>query len=279
MAEIIFNFQGSEKIIQCKTNEKFNEIFNKFAKEIGININTIYFLYQSKNISENLTFNQLANSQDLKRNKMNIYVYQKLIKSKEIICPECGENIRIKFKDYKISLDECKNKHIINNLFLNEFENTQNIDSSKIFCDKCQLNINNLYNIKLYKCYPCGMNICRLCKYNHDKNHNIINYNKKNFKCNIHNETFNSFCDKCKKNLCFLCEKGHENHDIIYYKDIMPNQDQLYNEINELNIKIEAFCQEINDIILKLNKVVQNFDIYYKIIYNIEKLSSIKKYK
>ena len=37
----------------------------------------------------------------------------KLNKSKDIICPTCGENILISFKNYKISLLDCKNGHII----------------------------------------------------------------------------------------------------------------------------------------------------------------------
>ena len=58
--------------------------------------------------------------------------------SKEIICPECKEIIRIKIEDYKIILFDCKNGHIINNLTFDKFEESQIIDESKIICANCQ---------------------------------------------------------------------------------------------------------------------------------------------
>jgi predicted nucleic acid-binding Zn ribbon protein len=47
---------------------------------------------------------------------------QSIMKSKEVICPKCGYSIRIKIKDYKISLYDCKNSHIVDNLQFDEFE-------------------------------------------------------------------------------------------------------------------------------------------------------------
>ena len=41
--------------------------------------------------------------------------------SKDIICPECKENIILDIKNFNINLKGCKNKHEINNvLLLNE---------------------------------------------------------------------------------------------------------------------------------------------------------------
>ena len=77
---------------------------------------------------------------------MNIIVYdiyeneiveEKIEKSKEIICPKCKENILIEIKDYKINMYDCKNKDIIENIKIKEFENTQKIDISKIICNEC----------------------------------------------------------------------------------------------------------------------------------------------
>ena len=93
--------------------------------------------------------------------------------SNEIRCPECKENILINIKDYTIDLYECKNGHKIENILLNEFENMQKIDISKIVCNKCYKNNINI-NEELYICIECNINLCPLCKYKHDKNHNII---------------------------------------------------------------------------------------------------------
>ena len=61
------------------------------------------------------------------------------------------------------------------------------------------------------------MNLCPICKTNHNNNHNIINYNDKEYKCSIHNEIYNSYCNKCNKNICMSCENEHNEHLIIYY--------------------------------------------------------------
>ena len=66
---------------------------------------------------------------EIKENKKD----NNIIKSKEIICPECRENIKINIKEYKI-LYECKNKHK-NIITFNEFDKSQNIDESKIICE------------------------------------------------------------------------------------------------------------------------------------------------
>ena len=94
----------------------------------------------------------MANALDKERKKMNILVMcnenqnngKKLIRSKNIICPECGEDIKIKINNYKIDLFECKNNHVIKSLSLNEFEKIQMIDLMKIKCDICKEN--NYYN-------------------------------------------------------------------------------------------------------------------------------------
>ena len=109
----------------------------------------------------------MANLIDKERKKMNILVNEDIndtkeddntfIKSKNIICPKCGENIKIKIENYKITLYECKNKHEISDLSFDEFENTQKINLSKIICNECNLNNKyNTYNNEFYKCYKCN---------------------------------------------------------------------------------------------------------------------------
>ena len=52
------------------------------------------------------------------------------------------------------------------------------------------------------------------------------------FKCNIHNEQYNSYCNQCNKNICILCEKEHKTHDKISLGELIP-------DINKLNEKSE----------------------------------------
>ena len=185
MVEVEFNFNNMKTIIQTNMNEKMNDIFNKYVIKIGKNINDIYFVYDGGIIKDNLkdiTFNEFANNIDKNRKKINLLVYERninkekkdIIKLKEIICSKCGEKIRIIIEDYKIKLFGCINKHEINNISFEEFENIENIDESKIKCDKCKNNNKgNTFENIFYKCNICKMNLCPLCKLNHDKSHNI----------------------------------------------------------------------------------------------------------
>ena len=278
MVEVIFNYKGIETIIQCNINDKMKDIINKFISKTQNNIKNKYYFYNGDKINEELTFNKQANEIDNKRKKMNILVYDEeekndkddkdksIIKSKEIICPECKENILIKFQNNKINLYECKNNHIKNNILLEEYENTQKIDISKIKCDKCkEKSINDTYNNEFYICNSCDIKLCPLCQSIHDKNHNIINYNDKNYICRKHNVNYIRYCKECKINICLLCEDEHKNHDNISFRDMIINKDNILKEYEELRKIIDKLRMNIEEIKNILNKVMNNIEIYYKI--------------
>ena len=113
-------------------------------------------------------------------------------KSKDIICPTCKELCRIKIENFKIILFDCINHHVIENIKIKNFSNTQKINISNIICDKCQIkNKGNYPNNEFYKCLTCNQNLCLLCKPNHISAHNIIKYDNKNYICHKHNEHLN----------------------------------------------------------------------------------------
>ena len=161
---------------------------------------------------------------------------------------------------------------------LDEYENTQYIDISKIKCEQCLIkNKSETYNNEFYRCCNCNKNICPLCKSNHDKNHNIINYDIKNYICEKHNESFVEYCNDCKIDICLSCENEHINHNKTHYKNIMKDMNKLKNEMNEYKREIDIFINDINDIINKLNKIKENILIYYNIYNNIIKYNESKK--
>ena len=94
MAEIEFNYEGSNTIIQCPLNEKMKDVIQRFKNKVLKNGDFI-FLYGGSQIKEELTFEEQANTLDKQRNKMSIIVNYKddilvqknLKKSKYIICP------------------------------------------------------------------------------------------------------------------------------------------------------------------------------------------------
>ena len=197
---------------------------------------------------------------------MNELVKNNSTEYKEILCPKCLESCFFQLDNYKITLYKCKNNHVTNNIFLKDFKETQKFDSSKIICDKCKgKDINCINNTKKYKCYSCGLILCKKCKSLHNNNHKLINYDKKNYKCIIHNEIYNSYCITCNNNLCMLCENIHKNHQIIYYKNIMPNIANLKDEMGEFKNTFNIFNNEIQSIIKILENTINNLNIYYEI--------------
>ena len=301
-----FNYNGTKTVIQCKSNEKMKNICKKFANKIQLDINNIYFSYDGKagnEFNEELTFEEIINSEDKKRNKMNILVYsneldknnekENKIKSKDVICTECGESIKMDIIDYKIILSECKNKHTIENILLDEFEDIQKINISDIKCEICKkCNKGNSYNNIFYKCITCKKNICPLCKSNHDKLHKIINYDDKNYICDKHNENYYSYCEKCKQNLCIVCEGEHKSHNIISFGSILVNKDESIEKNKDLRYYIDLFNNNVkiiiniaNDVIDKMNKyykivedIINNYDNKnrnYEILYNLNKIRNI----
>ena len=279
MAQVEFQYEGINTIIECQEDQKISEIFNNFISKSDIKENEINFFYDEKNLTQidkNLTFNQIANSVDKERKKMDIKVIstkeeleKKLIKSKNIICPQCGEDIKMKINNYKINLFGCKNDHIINNISLDEFEKTQMVNLNEIKCGICKKNKSNTDDNKLYKCNECNMNICPVCKLKHDKNHNIIDYDKIYYICNKHEEPFTNYCKKCKINICSLCEKEHINHEMILLRNLIIEKKNILNKIDEIGKSINLFNDNIDKIIEILNNMKNNVNIFYKLIENI----------
>ena len=135
MAEVEFFYNGGNIIIHCNKNDKMKEIFEKFINKTQTDRNKIYYLYNGEKINkEELTFEELANNNNINKIRILVNIINEeinknnIIKSKNIICPECKENIKIKIEDYKIKLYECKNNHILDNILFEGYEDTQFID-------------------------------------------------------------------------------------------------------------------------------------------------------
>jgi hypothetical protein len=177
-------------------------------------------------------FKEEANDYNKQNKEMIITVYEGInnennspnnvtTKSKNIICQKCKENCRMSIINYKIILYECKNGHKINNIFLKDFNNTQLINESSIICNDCNIE-NKAFSLKkkFYKCLTCKKNLGILCKEKHVKEeHKIMDYDKKDYFCEIHNEIYFSYCKECRLNLCLTCYSEHDkNHNKIDYK-------------------------------------------------------------
>lgn len=283
MSQVNFIYNGIHTTILCSTNETMKEIATRYTIKIQKNLDDLIFLFGGVELSLNLKYNQICGQQK----KINILVYDKhstiiniknkLKLSKDIICPECGEICLIIFKDYKIKLYGCKNNHK-KYTSMNDYEETQKIDESKIFCNICKKKKSESYNNKFFICGKCNVNCCPLCSSIHAKEHILIDYENKNYLCIKHNEQFISYCDICKYNLCLQCELEHNNsHKIIPYKSIYPNLSDIKNKLKNIENIIIAFNDDINKIIDILNKIKNNINEYYEINYKILNSFEINK--
>ena len=137
----------------------------------------------------------------------------------------------------------------MNKILISQYENTQKIDQSRIICEICNKNNKaSTYNNMFFRCNNCKKNICPLCKDQHDKSHDIINYNDKNYICEDHSERYYSYCKSCKKNLCTECEKYHNGHAIITYGNLIQEKSELRNNLDKFKNAKDNFNKVIKDL-------------------------------
>jgi len=82
MAQVEFQYNSISTIIQCNEDQKMSEICNNFTSKSNLDENNLNFIYNGiagKQFDKNLTFNQMANSLDKARKKMNILVISNTI--------------------------------------------------------------------------------------------------------------------------------------------------------------------------------------------------------
>ena len=279
MVEIEFNYNQQITTIQSKTDEPLKEVINKFLQKTLLKQNNVFFIANGKLVNNEKTVESHMYQMDKENNKLKILVQsseeeeankeQILVKSKDIICPECHEPCIIKADDYKIFLFGCKKNHQVK-LKIKDFLGTQNINISNIICEKCKVkDKGNSPNNQFYKCLTCNINLCLLCKTVHQSEHYIINYDHINYICEKHYEQYIKYCKKCNKNICFSCEDEHAGHEIISLNELKPNIDEIKNKLIEMKKEIDIFTNNINQIINQLNELINDINIYYEINNNI----------
>ena len=284
MVEIIFILNEHETIFKGKPEEKMKEIFQKFALKESKNIDNLYFLYNGNKVNEELTLDQLINKSEIIKNKIYINVKYKdkptdngptineanLIKSKEIICPECYDYSRISIKDFKITLYGCKNGHLSENILLSEFEKTQELDNTNKIGNNCEEH----YDSFISYCTNCKKNLCFDCVNDHqncklidfqtikpkinDIENNIIKLKSRINKCNLIIESYIKKLNNIKNN-------------IYNYYNIINNIFNNYK--NNLRNRNYTILKNVNDIIGNNENTIKDLE---KVI-NSEGLDQIKK--
>ena len=276
MIQIEFQLDQQKIIIQAKSDETFQSVIDRYIQKSQIQLNSVYFISNGSQINPDQILENVMTDMEKQNKKMNVLVNmiedkskdkkQVIIKSKDIICPKCGEPCRITLEDCKIKLFGCVNKHITSGIRLLNFPETQKVDISKIICDKCKVqNKGDSTDHIFYKCLTCKKNLCILCKVTHPSDHNVMRDDLINNICPEHNEQLIKFCVDCNLNTCFSCDEKHRQHETINLVDLKPNMDEIKNKILQLKKEIETFKKEIEKAIMKLNKLNESLDIFYEI--------------
>ena len=292
--KVYFIFKDKKLEFEFIKDDLIQNIFSSFANKINRNMNNFNYVYNSETIInyENKKLSDLNN----KDNLINIFVYEKsgpnenketydkntiektsLEISEHIICPKCKKMCEIGIDNFKISIKNCENNHSMSSLYMNDFINTQYIDSTKIKCYNCKKSEKDLlYSNKFLKYHllqcSCGIILCDSCFHSHketkektqennEEPHYSIEYQDKDFFCFKHNSMFIGFCHKCKKNICSKCESDHNKHRIDIFKKISPNEvfiKKIKSMKEELISKLNNFNNELDELINLLNKISNN---------------------
>ncbi len=77
MAQVKFNLNGTEAIIQCNKEDKMGFILDKFLIKTKKEKTDLFFLYNGSIVDSELKFEEQANEYDKKEGKMNILVNEK----------------------------------------------------------------------------------------------------------------------------------------------------------------------------------------------------------
>ena len=286
MAEIIFIHNQQPIKMQCNENDIFKTVKEKFAQKVNIKSEYLYFLFNGRYIESNETIEKIFSNELKNKSTIKVLVFkyndESTVKiknnndnkiSKDIICPKCGDICQIEIKNYKFNFICCKQGHVINDILFTDYRKNQKIDESKIICNSCNiLNKAVTTDNKFYLCLTCKKYLCPICKSKDNKNHDIFDYDNKNYICLIHNEKFSSFCQNCKINLCIECEAAHfDKKNVFYLNNILPNNEKYKKNLTELKIQIELLKEKMNEIRKTFDKIIINLETYYEINNNLFK--------
>ena len=236
---------------------------------------------------------------------LNLKISLNSLKSNCLRCPDCSL-IPSLFLDNNADLIyiSCNAGHI-NTMKINEYikTNTSNTFQDKLMCYKCLSKFTSKNNSTVFYCQDCKYYLCKSCEFNHNKKHKIsnigelstiINTNKFDTTCFIHNKNFSYFCNKCKLNLCQNCyDINHKNHPVVKISEIskhlkisditsnFKNEQNIWTNIeNLLNNIFSKIKEEIDDLIenkkteIKFKEYI--IKMYEKNKYNYNTLKNIK---
>lgn len=208
-------------------------------------------------------------------------------------CTNCYKILRIKIfaKDNIIKYNcQCKNEWLISyqidpkNQLDKVLRKPNTLDSNLLLrCSNCNCIPNKNYKY-LQKCSICTKLICQRekCKKNHFHKNKFINLNILDVICDKHSKDFIAYCKACDKDLCEICILEEKNHDILYYKNILPKKGEFIQKYNYLNEFSNIFVKSFEGVRRKTNMRLIYFfhfrEVVRNIFFNLSRFSKFKKF-
>ena len=211
-------------------------------------------------------------------------------------CPSCHKILRMKiFKENNLIKYNCscKKEWYISYNTHNAIKKPKILDYHfKLRCSHCKILPNKVYKY-LLKCLKCEKVICskNQCKEMHshqmkgDLSH-LKNLNILDVICNIHSKGFIAYCITCDKDLCEACiseeKMENYNHNLIYYKDILPKKDVFIQNYEIFNKSCEVVASSFKGVRRKTNyRMIYLFhfrEIVRNIYFNLSRFSKYNKF-
>ena len=131
-------------------------------------------------------------------------------------------------------------------------------------CSKCKTQISRVEMKNYIYCKECSEILCNKCLIKHDNmysEHHMVNLEKYDTTCILHNETYDYFCLDCKKNICQYCSDDfHSDHQFVDLDDINLKRKEI--KIIKANFLKEKdnysnIPSIFNDLIIKLKNELE----------------------
>lgn len=200
-------------------------------------------------------------------------------------CPICYKILRIKiFKNNTVKYTcQCKREWFISFSIYSDTKPRKLDSCFRLRCSKCH-SVCSPDNKYLTKCITCNQlfHSKPKCQETHE-HYNFKNLIEIDVTCDTHSKDFIAYCKDCDKDICEEClNEEEENHNIIYYKEILPKKEDFIFNYNNFNSLGDKFVTLFKGNARKYNyRLIYYFhlrEIIRNIYFNFSRLSIYNKY-
>ena len=265
--KIIFSFEANQiDKNECRKEDKMRDICNTFAKKMGININSLYFLYNGQSFNLDYKIEELVNSLDKHIRGMTILVYKKNNVTEKLFNQLNSSQIEAdSFRKFNLNEKNGNNKDLFQ-------QNNQNY-KRKLFCSLKNLRKIIIMGIGIFLSIALVSFLIIYyanIKTNKKEKSTVISDSVSDNEIILSNICEKGDGDKCSEcsdndnNICLKCNYGYDLYEnecyryllsVNYYLTLKKEKTKLINQISISNI---LFMKINNDVL----KPVLEFDFY-----------------